>query len=146
MRRIVFIAAILALAAGIWYVFGHRRPSVQEKLPATMEEFKQRPGGAFTAEAGEFLIGLAKQGKLPGFAAGEHGTMHAGMVDARGNRPSSNTAETYPVSRAIHFSKEGDEADYFYVVVRESPGSTWKLRQACRMDDNGRILENYPVP
>jgi len=146
MKRLAYIAVVLALATLAWYVIAHRRAQAANQLPRTLKEFKQRPGGGVTVEAGDFLIALAKEGKLPGFSAGEHGTMHAGIVDGNANAASAGTQEAYPVSRGIHFSKEGDTSDYFYVVACESPGSPWKLKKAWRMDAGGRLVENYPIP
>jgi len=121
------------------------RPSPASLVPTTIEEFKQRPGGASTVEAGDFLLGLAKDGKLPGFVAGEHGTMHAAILDANANTPSGAGPEAYPVSRVLHFNKAGDTSDYFYVVVCPSQASPWKLRDARRADADGRVVEKYPV-
>ncbi len=146
MKRFVYLAvAILPLAVGLWYALEHHRSAASDQLPANMQELKQRPGGTVTVDAGEFLIGLAKEGKLPGFALNEHGTMHAGILDANANTAASTEAEKYPLSRTIHFSKEGDTSDYFFVVVRESPGSAWKIQNAWRVDPDGRVLERYAV-
>lgn len=123
-----------------------RRSPQAGKAPATIEEFKQAPGGRLTVASGEFLMGLAKEGKLPGFSAGEHGTMHAGDVDAKADTPSGAVPEPYPVSRVIHLQKQGDAADYLYVVVLESEGGPWKLQRAWRTDAGGQIVETYPVP
>jgi hypothetical protein len=110
-----------------------------------MEQFGQRPGGGFTAEAGEFLIELVKAGKLPGFAPGEHGTMQAGILDANANTPSGAAREPYPLSRGIHFQKDGNSSDYFYIVVRETKGGALKLKKAWRTDAGGHIGEYYSV-
>ncbi|HEV2391505.1 MAG TPA: hypothetical protein VG146_03985 [Verrucomicrobiae bacterium] len=146
MKVVGFGVAMLLVAAAIWYTVAHRRAPPVPKVPATMEEFKQWPGASLTAQAGEFLIGLARAGKLPGFSAGEHGTMHAGIVDAHGSTVSGAASEPYPVSRSVHFQKEGDTSDYFYVVVRESQSAPWKLQKAWRTDGEGRVIQNYAVP
>lgn len=140
------VLIVLVLAAAVWYGALHHRTLPASRVPRTLEEFKQQPGGALTVEAGDFLMRLAKEGKLPGFARGEHGTMHAGILDAKAETPSSATAEGYPVSRVIHFQKEGDTSDYFYIVERESREAPWKLQEAWRTDAAGRIMETYSVP
>jgi hypothetical protein len=85
MKRLGLSALALLLAAVVWYAVAHHHSAVAGKLPRTLEEFKQRPGGGPTVDAGDFLIGLAKRGKLPGFSADEHGTMHAAVMDANGH-------------------------------------------------------------
>lgn len=137
MKRLAY-AAILLLFVGIMWFAVSRRHSATPSLPKTMSEFKQRPGGAATVDAGEFLIELAKAGKLPGFAQGEHGTMQAAV-------PPNASPEPYPISRALHFGKDGDTCDYFYIVTRESSADPWKLIKACRMDSAGHVLDDYPV-
>ncbi len=146
MRRLPYIFLALLLAGAVWYgVMRHRHPPA-DKAPVTMENFMQVPGGKLTVQAGEFLMGLAKEGKLPGFSAGEHGTMHAGIVDAKANTPSRAGPEPYPVSRVINFQKQGNSSVYFYLVVLESDGGHWKLQRAWRADADGHVVEAYPVP
>jgi hypothetical protein len=91
MKRLAYFFLFLLLAGAVWHGVAHRRSPPADRVPTTMEEFKQRPGGKSTAEAGEFLQALAKKGKLPGFRAGEHGTMHAGILDANSNTPSGQS-------------------------------------------------------
>ncbi len=132
------VAAVL-LAAALWHGSAHHHAApVNNRVPATVEELKRRPDVPFTVEAGEFLIGLAKNGKLPGFSASDHGRMQAGAPEA--------ASESYPVTRAVHFSKDGDTSDYFYVVVRDSEGAQWRLLKAARMSSNGQIIQEYGVP
>lgn len=150
MKGIAYLAVIVMLGLGVWYAMRPHgdvdQAAPAEKLPTSVEEFKQRPGGASTVDAGEFLISLAKEGKLPGFSKGEHGSMHVGNFDANPTSSSRTSAEKYPISRAIHLSKDGDTSDYFYVVKRESAGSGWNLQKAWRQDAEGRLMEDYPIP
>ncbi len=139
----VCLAALLVVAL-LWYRARHRQAQAASQLPTTMQQFKQVPGASATVEAGEFLLSLAREGKLPGIPPGEHETMHAGIVDANGNAPSRQ--EPYPVSRVIHFSKPGDDSDYFYTVVIESSGAPCKVQRAWRTNPQGQVAENYPVP
>jgi hypothetical protein len=138
MRYLSFSIVGALLAVAVWYGVAHHHTASMHRLPATMEEFKQRPGGTVTVQAGEFLIGLAKEGKLPGFSSGEHGAMQSGAPDT--------VAETYPVTRAVHFSKDGDTSDYLYLVVRESQDAPWKLLKGARMDAGGHVIQEYVVP
>lgn len=136
---------VLIVGGSVLIVARHRkRREAGPKLPSSLAEFKQMNGGAATVDAGEFVIGLAKEGKLPGFAKGEHGSIQAGIVDGSGKVPSG--VQAYPISRGIHVSKEGDDADYFYVVVLETNGASWKLQKAWRDAADGRRLSTYAVP
>ena len=141
-KRLACVIAAIALAALAWYAFTTHRSPAATQLPKTMQEFKQVPGAAHTVDAGEFLIELAKAGKLPGFASGEHGAMQA----ANGLAPPGPAPENYPIARLVHFSKDGDTSDYFYIVVRETSNDTWRIQKACRMNPKGQVLDNYPVP
>lgn len=146
MKRLVWLLFAVLLAVWVLSGFvGHRVPP-SNRLPANLDEFKQAPGGAATVDAGEFLFSLAKQGKLPGFAPGEHGVMHAGLVDGAGNNPAGTGPESYPISRGINFTKEGDASQYFYIVMQASNHAPWQLRKAWRADSNGNVLQNYTVP
>lgn len=138
MRYLSLGVFAVLVATAVWYKVAHRQTAPPSRLPATVEEFKQRAGGTFTVEAGDFLIGLAKDGKLPGFAAGQHGSMQAGAPDS--------PADPYPVTRAVHFSKDGDTSDYFYIVVRESQDAPWKLLKAARMAPDGHLIQEYAIP
>ncbi len=145
MKRLAYISlAILLLVVLTWYAAHNRRTQPTGQPPTTMDQFKQVPGANATVQAGEFLLTLAKEGNLPGIAQGEHGTMHAGIVDANANTPSG--PEPYPISRVIHFSKQGDDSDYFYAVVIESNGAPCQLQRAWRTNPQGQVVESYPVP
>lgn len=145
MKRLAWIfVPILLLVALAWYAAQNRRSQPAGQPPTTMDQFKQIPGATATVQAGEFLLTLAKEGKLPGIAQGEHGTMHAGIVDAHANTPSGQ--EPFPISRVIHFSKQDDDSDYFYAVVIESNGAPCKLQRAWRTNPQGQVVENYLVP
>ena len=147
MRRFRLLLLIVLLAAAVWLALAHHRcPPSGDKLPATLDEFKQAAGGASTVDAGEFLLSLAKQGKLPGFAPGEHGVMRAGIVDGQGNIPAAAAPGSYPISRGITFSKDGDTSVYFYTVVQASNHAPWQLQKAWRTDADGKVVENYPIP
>lgn len=139
MKYFALIALAVLLAVAVWYA-RHRGGDVaaQNQPTTTLQDFKRRPDGAFTADAGEFLMGLAKDGKLPGFAQGEHGNMQIGAPEA--------AVESYPVTRAAHFSKDGDTSDYLYVVVRDSERAPWRLLKAARMTADGQVIQEFTIP
>ena len=92
-----------------------------------------------TVAAGNFLLGLHKQGRLPGDSKDEHGEVKSDNV------PLSNSKETYPLSRAFHLVKKGDAATNHYMVVRASKESGWELQRAWRTDSEGKIIEEWPT-
>lgn len=129
----------MAVGAMAWYWFS-RRPSPVQKLPATVNEFKQMPGGAETIDAGEYVISRLKEGGLPGFSKGDHGSLVAPNI-----KPPQERTEAYPVLRVICLQKNGDTSEYYYWVVRESDGAPWQLRKAWRASPEGQVLQEYPL-
>jgi hypothetical protein len=98
------------------------------------------PGGAATIDAGEYLIGRLKEGKLPGISKDDHGSMVAANA-----KPHEGQTESYPLVRVIVLRKNGDTSEYFYGVVRESAGAPWQLQKAWRANPEGKVVEEYPV-
>lgn len=87
-------------------------------------------GDANTEAATEFLNVLMAKGQLPGWSTKDAGTIYL---------------EPYPNFEAFDGQKNGDPSTYHYQVARAS-GGTWKLQKAWRADQNGRTIEEYPVP
>jgi hypothetical protein len=139
-RILIGCVAFLCVALAVGYGVMRRRPP-GDHLPASLDEFRRQPGGEATVDAGEFLIALAKSGQLPGFKAGEHGSMAAPNL-----APLDKEHGAYPISRVVVFHKEGDDSEYHHIVEHESKGGAWKLRAAWRADESGRTVEEYPVP
>jgi hypothetical protein len=42
--------------------------------------------------------------------------------------------------------KNGDPSDYHYQVGRLSKDNPWKLQKAWRTDQDGKTIEEFPVP
>ena len=80
----------------------------------------------------EFLIDLKKKGELPGWTKDDKG-----QLDFFG--PHSN-----PLTFTIR--KTGDSRIYHYIIARASKDKPWKLQKAWQTDQNGRTIEEYPVP
>jgi len=139
MKTLLYSTLMVLAVVALWYGFGRRQPD-PARLPANMEEFKQRGGGAFTVQAGEYLIDRAKQGHLPGFSEGEHGVMIAPNFD-----PAQVESKTNPESRIVCFRKEGDSSEYYYIVVRIPQDGTLRLEKAWRANPSGQIVEEYRV-
>jgi hypothetical protein len=80
------------------------------------------------------LLGLKKEGQLPGFSIDDkrRGTI-GGQFDS-------------PRSIIAHVEITGETHVYHYRLVQVSKNGAWKLRNAWRTDLNGRLLEEYPVP
>ena len=71
MKRLIFLAVAVALGATVWCGFLRHAPHAGG-LPATVNDFKQMPGGAVTMDAGEYVISRLKEGGLPGFSKDDH--------------------------------------------------------------------------
>jgi hypothetical protein len=88
--------------------------------------------------AEEFLYAMKGKGRLPGLSKNDHGTLTADL--------NANATITYPETRVFDVQKNGDSSFYHYQLTRASKDSSWKLEKAWRTDQNGRLLENYPIP
>jgi len=100
-----------------------------------------RPAGSLTEEAVEFLNSLDERGQLPGILKGDH---EGASVTIEMSQEVFSSA--YPVSRTFYLSKKGDPALYYYLVLRTSEDSAWKLQKAWRTGPDGRVIEEYSVP
>ncbi len=86
----------------------------------------------------EFLIQLNKENQLPGSSKNDHGR----TTDFHFNHEDS----PYLDSATWYLLKNGDSSIYHYTVTRTSKDGSWKLQKAWRTDDNGKTLEEYPIP
>lgn len=129
----------LIIARADWNAIGLEflaRHLVTLNFPERKIYFKQTRIGPFMAEylgtGTEFLMDLKKRGQLPGWAKDDHG-----RLDYSG-----------PHSNALTFtcSKNGDSSIYHYTIARASKDSPWKLQKAWQTNQNGRTIEEYPVP
>ncbi len=85
------------------------------------------------AAAVEFLRGLKKSGRAPGWSKNDKGTI---------------SLETHPDPETFGFAarKPGDSTVCHYTVTRTSKCSPWRLRKAWRTDENNKTIEELPVP
>ncbi len=139
MKRLIVLAIVVIVGAAAWY-WSSRRASHSKGLPATVNDFKQMPGGAATIDAGEYVIARLKEGGLPGFSKDEHGTLVIPNI-----KPPQEQTEAYPVLRVICLRKNGGTSEYYYRVIRESEGAPWQLRRAWRASPEGRVLQEYTL-
>jgi len=100
-----------------------------------------QPAGSLTEEAVEFLNSLDERGQRPGILKGDH---EGASVTIEMSQEVFSSA--YPVSRTFYLSKKGDPSLYYYLVLRTSEDSTWKLQRAWRTGPDGRVTEEYSVP
>ncbi len=91
-----------------------------------------------TESAGKYMVQLVKQGQLPGISKEDHGTMTDSQVD--------HTDSPYRDSVVLNGRKNGDSSFYHYTFIRTSQNGGWKLQKARRTDENGKVLQEYPVP
>ncbi|HEY0454954.1 MAG TPA: basic secretory protein-like protein [Verrucomicrobiae bacterium] len=114
-----------------------------------MAFLKKKPGGALTLAAGEYLHGLFEKDKLPGFArkdakkpAGEN-RFTLGLEANELLRAAESDA--LPATRCFYGQVNKEQTKLYYVVVRESKDSSWRLQKAWRGDGKGQIVEEFSV-
>jgi len=102
-----------------------------------------RPAGSLTESAADFLMTLDENGQLPGpgISKGDH--QEAWLAPDLSEQAGSNA---YPVTRAFFLTCAGDQSLYYYMLVRPSEDSGWKLQRASRTGPDGRVVEEYSVP
>ena len=125
------------LHRALGYVNGKPPKNVLNEYIAYL--YFSRPEGALTEDALGLLGNLNEEGKLPGgFDRGKSSMAFESSEQAFSN--------AYPACRTFFVSQKGDPSLYYYVVVRASKDSAWKLQRAWRAGSDGRVIEDYPVP
>ena len=81
-----------------------------------------------------FLKDLKNKGRLPGWSREEHSAPGGVTVYLTGN------------SATATGRKKGDLATYHYTVIRASAKGSWKLQRAWLTDQDGKTIEEFPVP
>jgi predicted aspartyl protease len=113
------------------------RNLVTFNFPKQVMYLKQASAGPLVDEesvaALEFLRELKKSGQTPGWSKNDKGTIRLG---------------THPDHETFGFSaqKPGDSSVFHFTVTRISYDGPWKLQKAWRTDQNGKTIEEYPVP
>jgi hypothetical protein len=129
----------LVIARADWNAIGLgflARHLVTLNFPERKIYLKQTRIGPFIPEdvdtGTEFLKDLKKKGQLPGWTTDDKGQL----------------AYFGPHSNPLTFTirKTGDSLIYHYIIARASKDSPWKLQKAWQTDQNGRTIEEYPVP
>lgn len=104
-------------------------------FPHRMMYLKQTRAGPLLDEnmqaAEAFLNGLKAKGILPGWSENDTGAIY---LNIRG------------LQLEFDGRKNGDPSDYHYQISRLSQDSPWKLQKAWRTDQNGKTIEEFPVP
>ncbi|HTV39119.1 MAG TPA: hypothetical protein VMF08_00980 [Candidatus Sulfotelmatobacter sp.] len=89
-----------------------------------------------TEEAAKYLLGLKRNGQLPGWTVNDVGEQDTPDVQIT----------HYPVSLTFNSRKESlPPSFYHYVVVRNLPEGPWKLSKAWQSDVEGHLIRNYSV-
>ena len=86
----------------------------------------------------DFLLGLKQTNHLPGWSN-----------DARTPicfEACSNSAHKALASVTFGFQENTNSSSNHYVIDRASGDSPWKLRRAWRTDQDGKTIEEFPVP
>lgn len=82
-------------------------------------------------EAKAFLNNLKENGQLPGWSKKDEGTIFW---------------QSFPDFDEFDGRKNGDPSDYHYQITRLSQDSPRKLQKAWRSDQDGKAIEEFPVP
>jgi len=108
--------------------------------PLTGDRFIQMETSAKAAagSAEDFLQGLKKAGQLPRWTREEKGTSEAALR--------FHYFEIYPITATFNVRKNQDTSVYRYVLMQVAKDAPWVLQRAWLTDQNGRMIEEYPVP
>lgn len=111
------------------------RHLVTLNFPKQTMYLKQTSVGPLTDEdmysVMEFMKEPGKRGRLPGVSKGDKGNLYRGL---------SPGVETFI------FHKFGDPSFLNYQFSKTAEGGSWKLEKAWRSDENGKTIEDFPVP
>ena len=151
--KAAIVAGVIILAtAGTAAVAARHLMDKPAAPPASFAQmFWQKPGGALTVEALDFLGKLSREGELPGFPKSEHATLemliHNVVQDSHGAWQFSRTNDDrYPAARTFKASKNNDgHFDYYYTVIKRFKTDGWQLQRAWRIDPKGQVVEEFSV-
>jgi hypothetical protein len=89
--------------------------------------------------AGQFLVKLKEQGRLPGVPTDSHGQMTAGGLHL------SELNSGYPFAVTFLLVMNGDTLTNHYTVMRAAADADWQLQRAWRTDAEGNTILEWPV-
>jgi hypothetical protein len=130
---------VYALHQTLGYVNGKSPKDITARAVAYL---RQKAGGRFTEEAGEFLKQMILKHQLPGIVS-VHSSGHLGIDALDMVREAEN--QTFPLTRTFFCKQNGDPSRYHYIVVRQSKDEPWKLQKAWRTDPADRVIEEYAI-
>ena len=87
--------------------------------------------------AHDFLEGLKKAGHLPRWTADENGTSEAALQ--------FHYFDIYPITATFNVRKNQDTSVYRYTLVQAAKDAQWVLQRAWLTDQNGTVIEEFPV-
>ena len=87
-----------------------------------------------TDTAASFLKDLKNKGRLPGWSKDEH------------SQPGGVTFHVTANSATVEVRKKDDPSTYHYTVIRVAKIGSWKLQKAWRTDQDGKTIQEFPVP
>jgi len=85
--------------------------------------------------AATLLRSLKKSGHLPGWSKGDKSVAKSVSFSCSSTLTGSFTVQ-----------KIGDSSVYHFQVIRSSEDGPWKLQRAWRTDQDGKTIEEFPVP
>ena len=93
-----------------------------------------------TTAAGDYLLSLYQQQKLPGAPSGPNYTVSSEEVPA-----TELNQLQYPFSRTFYIWKPHQAVTNYYIVTKQSLNSAWRLQRAWKLDSKGSIIGEWPV-
>lgn len=86
--------------------------------------------------AEDFLQGLKRAGRLPGWTKDEKGTSHATLR--------FRYFQAYPIAATFDIQKN-PSALYHYALRQEAKGAAWALQKAWLTDESGRVIKSLEI-
>jgi hypothetical protein len=99
----------------------------------TPEAIARSPQGKHLESATKCCAELMFQGKLPGVAKDELGSLETEAIPC-------DSPFSFPASVRIHITKK-DGSEYSYTFRQDAAASAWRLASASRVNKDGRVLE-----
>lgn len=110
-----------------------KRTSDSPLVPRNVEAAAKSAGNSVV----NLMVNLNKNSRMPGWSKNDRGNVTGIDFHYTGEFINSITVKS---------NKNGESSIYHYAFTRASKSSPWKLQKAWRTDQNGEMLEEYPVP
>lgn len=103
---------------------------------ASQQAAVRSPKAQLVQDAEKYVSELKAQDKLPGYSSAENGKLIALAPFDRGH-------VSYPASVTVRAWKQGDDSMYCYTLEKHTKDSPWRLVRAIRLDNHGKVTEQF---